>query len=355
MKHRTTVLSILWLLLTAWYAAAFEPTFSLEGYGRADLYSGDGELYGTAGVSAEAGQRNLFDRGYWSWYAAGNIERYLDGLQKTVDSEQLAADLRLTRGHYAIDVSSTLDLSASSLQNGSTIEPGWSGSLLYLPVSSPFFANIDYKGYWVYQELNNDDRLSHDLSLTAGWDYSLRLGLFLTAGAAFSEYSDYYLLDAANQETSSQRSDRRFYGELGFEGLAGYFTDWEGVLYGEYTDSNANRWISGSSSLENESEDSWAAGAEWGLNWSPSRTTQYEIEAFLDYREYLHRTALDSSEISTGEQLTVTKTGASLNTSWTDDNTLFWNLNITVFRSFSRDPEFNTWNFGLQAGVEYTF
>lgn len=355
MKHKKAVLSILWLFLTAWSAAAFEPTYSLEGYGRADLYSGSEELYGAAGISAEAGQRNLFDRGYWSWYAAGNIERYLDGLQKTVDSEQLAADLRLTKGNYAIDVSSTLDLSASSLQNGSTLEPGWSGSLLYLPDASPFFASIDYSGYWIYQELNDEDGIAHDFSLTAGWDFSLRLGMFMSAGAAASEYSEYYLLDASNQETTSKRKDSRWYGELGFEGLAGYFTDWEGILYGEYLDSNANRWISGSSSLEDESEDSWAAGAEWEVNWSPSRTTQYGIEAFLDYRGYLHRTALDSSETSTGEQLTVTKTGASLNTSWTVDNALFWNLNITVFRSFSLDPEFDTWNFGVQAGAEYTF
>jgi len=355
MKHKKTVLSILWLLLTAWSAAAFEPIYSLEGYGRADLYSGSGELYGTAGVSAEAGQRNLFDRGYWSWYAAGTVERYLDGLKETVDSEQLAADLRLNSGNYALDVSSTLDLSASSLQNGSILEPGWSGALLYLPDSSPLFASIHYSGYWVYQESNDEDRIAHDLSLTAGRDFSLRLGMSITAGAAASIYSEDYLLDASNQETATKRGDLRWYGELSFEGLAGYFTDWEGILYGEYLDSNANRWISGSSSLEDESEDSWAAGAEWEVNWSPSRTTQFGIEAFLDYRAYLYGTALDSSETSTGEQLTVTKTGGSLNASWTEDNTIFWNLDIAVFRSFSRDPEFDSWNFGLQAGIEYTF
>ena len=343
------------LILIAGSVSAFEPVFSLEGYGREDLYSGSRDVYSLAGAGASAGQRSTFSSGYWSWYVSGFVEHYLSGTHGSYDSEQAAADIHLNRGNFSLEAGTTLNLSANTIDYGSYFQPDWSTSLIYSPAGSLWYGSLDYIGSYVYQELDNEDRVIHGLSFTGGCDRSLRFGMYLSAGIITAAYGEYYLLDLSNQETEDARSDMRFHGGLTFEGLIGFFTDWKASLYTEYFDSTANRWIEGSASLEEESEDHWMAGGEYELNWSPNSSAQYGLAGFIEYKNYLHRTILDSADISTGENLSMVRAGTNLDASWTADNALFWKLSLAFFRSFSDDPEFDTWNTGLQAGVEYSF
>ncbi len=334
---------------------AFDPVYKLNGYGRIDGYSEEAEPYSLVGLEFTAGQRLILESGYWSWYAAGLLDYYLSGIDEIEDFEQVAADLRLNFGNFSLDTGGTFNFSAHTVDHGMLMQPEWSGSLLYTADSVPFFGSLDYSGTSVFQEGGTDDRVTNRAGLTLGYDHSLSFGLSGSIAAALTDYRESYILDETNGETDTLREDRRFEGELAAEGLIGFFSDWEVSLYLHYNDSNANRWLVSEVQLEKNSEDRRTTGLEYELNWSPHRKFQIGLVGFADFTEYLHRTVIDASGGSTGELLRVTRTGGTLNASWTEDGSLYWTIDVSAYRSFADDTDYDLWSCGLEAGLEFLF
>lgn len=361
---KTAALGVLIFLIGVTSASAFEPLYKLSGYGQTDFYQGSEDVYILLGGGIEAGQRLLFNSGYWSWFGTVMIDRYIAGAgytEETEDNEQLAADVHIDGDRLGFEFGVTLNTALNTIDYGSVLEPEWSASLLCSDLGSnpgnegngSFYGSLDYNGSSVSREQGNEDRFFNGVGFTFGYDHSLKLGLFLSAGAGILNYREYYLLDASGAQTDSLRRDHRFEAELGAEGLAGFFADWKTGVYTQLHDSNANRWIENGSTLEEDSEDRLVAGLQTEFNWSPRREVELGFSGYTDYGMYFHREALDAAGVGTGEELRVLKLGGKLDGSWTADGKSFLNIGLSFYRSFSEDPDFDTWSLGIEAGFDF--
>ncbi|MDZ7794512.1 MAG: hypothetical protein U5P10_12720 [Spirochaetia bacterium] len=339
--------------------AAFSPTFIV---GTSAEYSDYSEYnstiwYDLYGIGS---WRTAFDGG---GYAALNGNATLEynpqsGVTQDEENLDVAVGLPFTGGTMLFETgfNSTLDNSSY----GTTFRPKWSGKYTYSPGSSsrkvvePY---IEYSGYYVYQELGVEDRSSHSASLGLSYDPSIKIGYRLEASGTAEFYGEDYtqnLSDTYVLQGEANRQDIIAAGEAEITGLAGYFADWSLRLNGGKRISNDEEYLS-EANLKKDGTDAVFGEVEGSFSWSPTRELQLSSLLYTQGRRYTDRKALDENEFPTTEELTQLDVGGGLEADWTPNDQIFFVLRGSAGKTFSNDPNYDTWNFSISGGIEYGF
>ncbi len=333
--------------------AAFEPVYHAGVSGSVNRYSDSSDDSIFTGLSGDVFQRETFNEGYYSWYAGTVIDLNLSDDNEYKDMEKLSVDLHLERGLFEYEGRSSIKFSLNSIDYGAYFQPDWGGSVFFIP-DSPYSLKFDYNGSIIYQEDYYEDRVINSFGISAGYDPSFKFSSSVALKGIVENYSEYYLFNSFGNETSSKRFDRKLSAEISAGGTAGYFAEWEITAETGFQDSNANRFSS-AYGLDEDSEDliSYTLSSLWSF--SPLSSVEIGAEGFAGYLYYTDRKALDDDGGMGDSNLTVFKTGGTLDLGWTKNNLLFWSIYTSFYRSFSADPEFDEWGLETGAGIEYSF
>ncbi|MCF7929229.1 MAG: hypothetical protein K9L68_10670 [Spirochaetales bacterium] len=355
------LLGILFLLAaTALPLAAFPPTFVLGGTAE-NIWSPETtstlwiDLYGSGSG------RTALDNGYvalsGSATASYSPAAFETGSGSFQDKEQLEGTLGLKSPGGLTVLQAGITSSIHNLLYGTVLEPEWSLRYSFqegLPVA-PY---IRYDGYYLYQSdpaAGTEDRLSNSLAAGFEYDPSIRMGYRMEAGGRLELWQDEQLLDSAGNETGEHRRDIIGFTEVEVTGLAGYFADWSVLLDGGMIFSNDNRYLSDTGELEEKSADAAFGGIEGSISWGPTRELQLESLLYADFRRFLSRKARNTDGSLASEKLMKVDTGGSIQVDWTNDDIVYYILQVSGGRTFSNDPAYDSWHLGISGGVEFGF
>lgn len=271
------------------------------------------------------------------------------------DNESVEADF----GWLADKGSTVLEIglrsSIDDINDGTVLNPEWSAEqTLSLGGAKPELY-WRYSGEYLYQQQGSDDKTAHETALGLMYDPTVMRGYRLEVTGSGTFWSEQYLFDSGGGETETLRRDYRLALEAEVNGLAGYFADWAIILLGGALFSNGNYYLSDLSTLQSDSYDAWFNGFEAEWSWSPSRSLQLSSSMYAESRYYLHRKALSGDGGLSDNLLSTVNTGAQVEADWTPDDRVYFILSMFGGRTFSNDPNFESWNMGISGSVEYGF
>ena len=353
-KNKLIFLMLIIITNSEFNLYAFEPDLSI---GSTVFYEEGSEKNDPdffTGVNADVFQRKIHNSGYYSWYAGSDFRYNTTDSAEYEDFEMIALDIHHDIGSIACEGSSSAVFSFHNIDYSVYANPDWRASVIYTPPESLYSMEINYTGSFVYQDTGMEDRLINTLEIMGLYDPSLRFGTSVSLKGGIENYSEYYRINNSGAETDSLRTDKFITASLLFEGLAGYFSDWEFKGRIKLLDSNANRFLA-LSGLENDSEDYTSFRFDAVYNWSPLISLELNWSGFCEYFKYSERNEVNSSGIFTGSELKVLDTGGIFEAGWTMDNSLFWIFSVSLFKSFSSDPSFDEWSSRIGGRLKYSF
>ena len=360
MKWKKMLLTSLFLLAVALSSLyAFSPTLlagtSLE---HITYSEADSALWYQA-YGAGSWRTALYESGYLSvtgdaqlLYTEQNGGRFGDS-----ESVQLTYGVLEDRRSTILEIG--LDSSIDDVNYGTLLNPDWSVTQTFtLPAravtSSETELYLRYSGEYLYQEMGSNDKTVHEAAVGMWYDPSIMRGYRLELAGTGSYWKEKKLFDSGGSETDSLRRDYQLVLEAEVNGLAGYFADWSLILTGGTLFSNGN-YLTDLGSVQEEGFDAWFNGFEAEWSWSPSRSLQLSSSLYAEIRRFLHREALNDDGSLSGELLSSVDTGAQVEADWTPDDRIYFILSLFGGRTFSNDPNIDSWNLGLRASVEYGF
>lgn len=291
-----------------------------------------------AGFGALSGRAEL-------WYSPEH-ERFTDG-------QDLSATLGFPWGSGFAEIESVLSSSIAEssrfLDSSSTL----SYELDQLSDTVTPFAALQGGVLWVPH--NSADSQSAGMRLGIRAEPSIEQSLTTAVSGEWERYPDQPLFDSSGEEQSAERNDIVAGAEITWRRLLGYFADLTLSLEPAYRVSNANRYFSSSSTLEEQSEDRYVAAAEARLSWSPVR--QWNLLAGIENsaRFYLERAALRESGSPTSETLVSNETTVTIGSDVTFNDALYFTFELSWSQLASNQASLERQSAAASAGIEYSF
>lgn len=336
------------------------PTLILGGFGEEIIYSeggSDSDSLENIGISGLFGWRNPLDSG---GYVAINSKVTLNTLmliEKELNDEEIVSiELALPAGMNRIKLKSAVQSSLLETDSATSyIRPDWELKYQLDRGRRKVKPYALYKGYYLYQDQDDQDSLYNGGEIGFDFRPSIMQGYKISAAGSWKHWLEYPLYDAVGSETGEKRDDYIFRLTGKTDGLLGYFADWSLKLKTGLILSNANRYLSTPSVLDEKSESKWIIASEYALGWSPNRQLNFEINPFVTWESYLERQALKQDGSLAGETLSVFTAGSRLHLDWTPDDILYFVMEGSGSRKFANDPDEELWNVVFRGGIELKF
>ncbi|MBN1699779.1 MAG: hypothetical protein JW881_19850 [Spirochaetales bacterium] len=214
---------------------------------------------------------------------------------------------------------------------------------------------LSYKGFYFTEPSGTDDRQFHGGTIGFEWRPSLYWGFGISGGGGWEEWFEYPLVDETGIATGALRNDYIVNASLTAEGFIGFYVDWSAVLHSEMRWSTANLYDDVHGALIEKSEEKFTIGIDGSVGFSPTRHFNIEIMPEVDQEIYFYRPAQDEDNEYTGERIMNTYCRGIVHLDWTPNNEFYFVCEMKAESVFSTHYEYNDWNIGVEAGIEYSF
>jgi hypothetical protein len=348
------------ILVTGSHVFGYPPSsilgLSIESFLFPDTYDSIGNITLVKARALLSIREMIGDTGYFALLSQGE-----GGIMVILPNEWIDEEL--------VDLEIGFDIDESRLVLNALFFSSFSGTEEVIPYYKPMWETIyyfstksrsikpflSYSGYYFTEPTGTEDRQFH--GGTIGFEYkpSLFLGFTLSGGGGWEGWFESPVLDEAGDATGDTRNDYILTAAAGAEGFIGFFIDWNAVLGCEMRWSTGNIYDAGHAALIEKSEEKLKITLDGSLGWSPSRHINVEVMPELEQEIYFSRPALDEHDQYTGEKVMNTLCRGTLHIDWTPDNRFYFVCEIKGERIFSTHDEYNTWNAGIEAGIEYSF
>lgn len=206
-----------------------------------------------------------------------------------------------------------------------------------------------------WSPVQDSDRYTARGELGLRYEPGIETRLSSTIDAAWHRYREQVLATEDGDASNTPREDLTSELSLSWEQLLGYYTELVISVAPGYRFSNNNRYLESVPTLERNSDSRATGRAGVALSWSPIRQLSVRTNGRLLTELYTDRAPLDSSGEPASGNLHTTEATVGISSDVTFDDHLFFSLDLSLSRSFSKQTSLERTTTTISGGVEYSF
>ncbi|MBN2352535.1 MAG: hypothetical protein JXD23_08200 [Spirochaetales bacterium] len=295
------------------------------------------------------------ENGSFSLFAKAKGGVALDDPFPGLDSEYLQTELRLPAGEGRLDLRVLATTSFLGTMTSEIVyHPEWEARFYFLTAAKKINPYIAYNGFLRVRPESDTDVFSEGGE--AGFEYSPSYleEYRICIRGAWEYWYQSPLYTAGGIQTDSFRGD--FLAALAAKagGIAGLFLDWDLELTVALRLSNANRYLTAFSFLEENSETSATVSLRPSFDWVPLTSLALKLRPLASYTIYFDRRAVTSGSLST-DWAFVFAAGGSFEFDWSPLEALHLILTLDGEWRYSNDDELAEWKLLAGIGIKISF
>jgi hypothetical protein len=335
--------------------------FILGLYGDSYLHREAGselENLGNLELEALVGYRSSLPwGGYLSLDSGIGINDYFDNLEELNDEETFWLELSLpvwNSNRFVVETG--FDSSLLGTSNMSPhFYPAWVLSWHFGEINSVFQPYIAYQGSYLFMPSDDEDVFFEGGELGVLVVPSITFEAEFIIGAGWEGWYEYPIYGSGGEITSDTRHDVVLHLSGEVRGMLEYFVDYTLGVSSVVRLSNANRYLSATGELDENSASRLELKEEAGLIWSPNRYLNFMGSVYGIQEVFFHREALNGDYSPYGQILRVYLVGGKVKTDWTPNDVVYFLFETSGGYSFANDPEEEYWYLNFRVGVELSY